>query len=133
MNSGANVVEDGSVIDDDGYAIMQTAFDKYWVNNHAHVLTPIRGFNLFGLWSYFKTNPIRHAVTGAVQPKLNQKNLKALLFRLPNEDALSKYAEATNDFWDKRKVNYSAVQQLERTRDTLLPKLMSGEVRVQMD
>jgi len=66
-----------------------------------------------------------------VQPKLNQKNLKALLFRIPNEDALYKYAEATNDFWDKRKANYSSVQQLERTRDTLLPKLMSGEVRVQ--
>ena len=41
--------EDGTVIDDYGYPILQYVWGKFWVNNHAHILTGKNGFNIESL------------------------------------------------------------------------------------
>ncbi len=42
--------EDGTVIDDYGYPILQYVWGKFWVNNHAHILTGKNGFNIESLY-----------------------------------------------------------------------------------
>ena len=49
---------------------------------------------------------------------------------LPDEKALQEYAEKVNTWYNKMIQNLSQIQTLQQTRDTLLPKLMSGKVRV---
>jgi len=67
------------------------------------------------------------------------KNLdyKTLLFfekfPLPGDDRVFEFHEKTSPQLDKVIANKIEVRNLEKQRDTLLPKLMSGEVRVQMD
>ncbi len=41
-------------------------------------------------------------------------------------------SDIANDHWNKTKTNQTQIRTLTRPRDTLLPKLMSGEVRVKM-
>lgn len=67
------------------------------------------------------------------------KNLdyKALLLELdypmPEEELVLKFHEAVRPFFKKVNKNKTQIRTLTALRDTLLPKLMSGEVRVEMN
>ena len=65
----------------------KTAFiadGKYWVNNHAHVIKPIRTL-LVDEWLvyYFLFKDLKEFVTGLTVPKLNQSQLKNIPIPLP--------------------------------------------------
>lgn len=51
---------------------------------------------------------------------------------VPPNDILDDYEELTGPLYQKLNANYQQIQTLENLRDTLLPKLMSGEVRVRL-
>lgn len=61
-------------------------------------------------------------------------NYKALLFELeypmPEEKAVLSFQNSVMGYFNKINQNKYQIQTLEKLRDTLLPKLMSGEVRV---
>ena len=63
-------------------------------------------------------------------------NYKALLFELkymmPDEDAVKLFHYQVEPYFNKVDQNKLHIRTLESLRDTLLPKLMSGEVRVQL-
>jgi type I restriction enzyme S subunit len=48
------------------------------------------------------------------------------------EEFIKKFEEEVTPFFEKIKSNILQIQTLEKLRDTLLPKLMSGEVRVKL-
>ncbi len=123
--------EDGTVQDENGYPILQRANGKYWVNNHAHVLSAKAPYNNFFLWCLLSKTNIEKAVTGAVQPKINQENLRKLDFVKFDESKVLDFNDITSSMLNKLNTNNLQIQTLENLRDTLLPKLMSGEVRVQ--
>ncbi len=50
---------------------------------------------------------------------------------IPTEELVVKYSNIVNGFLEKINNNEEQIQILQITRDTLLPKLMSGEVRVE--
>ncbi|PPJ06391.1 restriction endonuclease subunit S [Nocardia cyriacigeorgica] len=121
------VGEDGSVIRDDGSPVLQYVWGESWVNNHAHVLTG-RGISTELLKLVLSRANVSHLVTGAVQPKLNMKNLQSLAVEIPSDlTAVDEFAvncgAAVRALTDESSV-------LERTRDELLPLLMSGKLRV---
>ena len=64
--------EDGSVIDNDGYPVVQYVWGQFWVNNHAHVMKGKNGVSDEYLYLLLKGQNIGAFVTGAVQPKLSQ-------------------------------------------------------------
>ena len=123
--------EDGTVQDENGYPILQRANGKFWVNNHAHVLSAKAPYNNFFLWCLLSKTNIEKAVTGAVQPKINQENLRKLDFVKFDESKVLDFNDITSSMLNKLNTNNLQIQTLENLRDTLLPKLMSGEVRVQ--
>jgi len=81
--------EDGTVRTDKGYPVLQYATGKFWVNNHTHVIKAKSPYNNFFLWNYLSKKNIDEITTGAVQPKINQGNLKALDFPKFPEDLVS--------------------------------------------
>jgi type I restriction enzyme S subunit len=123
--------EDGTVQTDEGFPILQLAVGRYWVNNHTHVLVAKKPYSNFLLYSILRRTSISHIVTGAVQPKINQENLRSLEVEVLSEEKISDIVTTTNHFWNKIKHNNVQIRTLEKLRDTLLPKLMSGEVRVE--
>lgn len=122
--------EDGTVRTDEGYPVLQYASGKFWVNNHTHIFRAKAPYNNFFIWNYLSKKNIDKIVTGAVQPKINQTNLKSLEFPIYPNELVNKFIEITNSQFEKINKNKSQICTLEKIRDTLLPKLMSGEVRV---
>lgn len=122
--------EDGTVKTDDGYPILQYVSGKFWPNNHAHVLKAKPPYNNCFIWNYLKTTNIEYIVTGAVQPKINQANLLSLPFYKYPDDLLEEYKSVTQNVWEKTMNNNKQIQTLIQQRDSLLPKLMSGEVKI---
>ena len=67
---------------------------------------------------------------GTALPYLNVSDLAAIPFIMPNEEVLSKFDFYTKPLLEKVLLNATENQTLANLRDTLLPKLMSGEIRV---
>ncbi len=124
--------EDGSVIDESGFPILQYVFGKFWVNNHAHVLQG-RPVSTEFLYMLLKNMRVDHIVTGAVQPKINQNNMNRLQFAIPNPTVLKIYQQMLDQFFERKRTLENENRVLAKLRDTLLPKLMSGKIRVPLN
>lgn len=124
------VGEDGSVIDDKGFPILQFVQGKIWVNNHAHILEGAGLFSTEYIYLLLSGYKVSHIVTGAVQPKINQGNLNSLEVIIPDKQVLTSFNILSNSIIDKTFANKEEIQTLTQLRDILLPKLMSGELRL---
>lgn len=122
--------EDGTVVDDAGYPVLQYVWGKFWVNNHAHILTGKLGFNVESLMLLFRSTPVKSIVTGAVQPKISQANLKSIPVVIPPEVELVVFNDSIDALFTLIRNNEEQNKELSKLRDTLLPKLMSGEIDV---
>ena len=69
--------------------------------------------------------------TSSIVTAVNTALLKGIEIALPEDDLIQEFTEQVKSYFDKVKANQLQIQTLEKLRDTLLPKLMSGEVRVQ--
>ncbi len=63
-------------------------------------------------------------------PILVPSDLKTIEFQMPPASLMNVFSEYACHTWDKIEENHSQIRSLSRLRDMLLPKLMSGEVRV---
>ena len=122
--------EDGTVVDDAGYPILQYVWGQFWVNNHAHILTGRLGYDVESLYMLFKQTPVKSIVTGAVQPKISQANLRSIQVVIPPEHNLREYNDLVEPLFSLFRANEEEGKTLTALRDTLLPKLMSGEIDV---
>ena len=122
--------EDGTVTDDKGFPILQYVWGKFWVNNHAHIVKGKKGFNVESLYLLLSQTNIQSIVTGAVQPKVNQNNLKSLEVIIPSKNVMKEFNELIKPFFEAIKTNEMEIENLTKLRDVLLPKLMSGEIDV---
>ena len=122
--------EDGTVVDDAGYPILQYVWGQFWVNNHAHILTGKLGFNVESLLLLFKRTPVKSIVTGAVQPKISQANLRSIQVVVPPQPELNAFNELIRPLFDQIRQNQDQNKALASMRDALLPKLMSGKIDV---
>ncbi len=73
---------------------------------------------------------LRSIVTGSAQPKFNKTNFKALKVLVPDKDTLSLFNDIYAPIYEQITLNHMENAQLSNLRDTLLPKLMSGEIDV---
>jgi type I restriction enzyme, S subunit len=124
------VGEDGSVITEKGFPFLQYVWGKFWVNNHAHVLQGKNGWPTEAIYLILAQSNIQHLVTGAVQPKLSMGNLSALKFASPSSQITTAFCDQIAVFFEKIKAISNENVELERTRDYLLPKLISGDIRI---
>ncbi|MEU4383447.1 restriction endonuclease subunit S [Micromonospora echinofusca] len=123
------VGEDGTVVTGGGAPVVQDVHGKFWVNNHAHVLTGDSVSNEVLLMA-LKSADVRHLVTGAVQPKLSMGNLKKLPLALPSERAGSQLEPQLRELFNLTKSKSAESRALAELRAVLLPGLMSGAIRV---
>lgn len=124
------MAEDGSVIGDNDHPVIQYVWGKFWVNNHAHVLRGANGICNEHLYLFLKEVNILPYVTGAVQPKLNQANMNSIPFVVPPKELCKKFEEFVSPLFARIRANDEESRTLASLRDSLLPKLMRGEVRV---
>ena len=70
---------------------------------------------------------------GSTQPLITQSDIKNYKIIIPDRDYLLKYEELVGSLFLKYEKNYVENENLKTIRDTLLPKLMSGEIRVPVE
>lgn len=123
------VGEDGSVVTDAGTPVIHNVWGPCWVNNHAHVLT---GTSVSTDLLYFlmRSAQIAAKVTGAVQPKLSMTNLKSVELRIPAKEDLGTLEATIQPLMARYRQAAEESQTLASLRDTLLPALMDGTIRV---
>ncbi len=125
--------EDGTVIDENEHPILQYVWGKFWVNNHAHVIQGKNGIPMEYILLLLKQMNIKHLITGAVQPKINQGNMNSLTVIIPPKETLNSFSKLITPLFEKYRVSSEEVKSLSVIRDALLPKLMSGEIRVKVE
>ena len=123
--------EDGSVVDTEGHPVVQYVWGKFWANNHAHVLTGRAGISEQHLYLLLQQVIIMPFVTGAVQPKLSQRNLKAVRAVFPGEPGCRAFSSLVRPLFERMRDNAGEAEALVAKRHALLPKLLSGEVRIE--
>ncbi len=122
--------EDGSVADANGYPITQYVWGKIWVNNHAHVLQGKNGISTEHVMLSLKRTNIQPFITGAVQAKLSQSNLWRIMFLNPQHDVATAFGCILEPLFARIRHNSDQAQTLATLRDTLLPRLISGQLRL---
>ena len=66
----------------------------------------------------------------SVQPSIKIPHLLSFPIVIPNSYSIKKFDDSSRALSEKIAINSKQIQSLTKTRDTLLPKLMSGQVRV---
>ena len=122
--------EDGTVVDSLGFPILQYIYGQFWVNNHAHIITGKEGFSVEELYLFFRLTNIKSIVTGAVQQKVSQQNLKKVPAIIPNKEALNAFDDLIQPIFAQIRNLKDENIRLADLRDSLLPRLMSGELDV---
>ncbi|MEE2000028.1 restriction endonuclease subunit S [Alkalimonas sp. MEB108] len=122
--------EDGSVADKNGFPITQYVWGKIWVNNHAHVLQGKNGISTEHLMLAIKGVNIQPYMTGAVQAKLSQSNMWRIQFLMPTKPVAESFAKLIEPLFIKIRANSEQAVTLANLRDTILPRLISGQLRL---
>ncbi len=73
---------------------------------------------------------IAGATNGSTVNMLSKDGVEWVKLKKPHYDKIKEFTTIVKPFLEKKESNYSQIRTLEKLRDTLLPKLMSGEVRV---
>ena len=79
--------------------------------------------------NYFKCL-IENQTSGRAQPQLPIRDFKQIDIFYPPKGKIDKFLSFAKPCLNKKFYNDSQIEKLEKLRDTLLPKLMSGEVKV---
>ena len=87
----------------------------------------------YTLLAFNQVDVINYATSGSEgtrMPRTNWNVLSQYPVQMPSEHMLKKFNFMIMPSIEKIKINQTQIQTLEKMRDTLLPKLMSGDVRV---
>ncbi|WP_394157979.1 restriction endonuclease subunit S [Vibrio campbellii] len=85
-------------------------------------------YNLVTKSSIFEQ--IVSAAQGSAQPNISSKGIEQVKAVIPTHNLISKYQNIVDTSYAKWILNIKENRQLEKLRDTLLPKLISGELRL---
>ena len=124
------MAEDGSVMTEKGTPILQRISGKNWVNNHAHVLEPVKNHSCKLLMMLLKDVSVMKIKTGSIQMKINQENMNKIVVPAIPLELLFEINQKL-EVIDKQQLNLiEENKQLTQLRDWLLPMLMNGQVKV---
>jgi len=114
-------------IDDEDSAICSTEFMQFIPENVGH-----RGYIYNLVRSYPFQVEILSRVTGSTgsRQRAQPKSVAEIAVILPNSKLIDRFSEISGNLKSKVSSNIRQNTQLAKLRDTLLPKLMSGELRI---
>ncbi|WP_272661206.1 MULTISPECIES: restriction endonuclease subunit S [Providencia] len=90
----------------------------------------IFGCEYMYLWCKVNMDIIKNSANGSVFQEISKASFKKIPFLIPDDERVKSFNKQGKILFKKIKSNTKNIQTLEKLRDTLLPKLMSGEVRV---
>lgn len=104
--------------------------EKVWLSDNTLVIKPLEYFNF--IYLTLKTSRLEDYNVGSTQPLIRQSDVKEIEVVLPSKEKLLEFESISDNVFQKIKSNQIQIRTLTAMRDNLLPKLMSGEVRVNL-
>lgn len=101
-----------------------------WVSDNALLVKANNGNHTHFLFYLLKSLELNSMAEGSSHPLLTQTLLKSIDINVPPNEKIESFEFQLEQWTNKMDSNISQIQTLTKLRDTLLPKLMSGEVRV---
>jgi type I restriction enzyme S subunit len=96
--------------------------------------------SLFGLiYCFLKSNQVTQELANAAggtsgsHQRVNPDDIFNLSFPMPPKELVEEFDSLTKEYFQKMKSNTQQIRTLNQIRDTLLPKMMSGEVRMKIN
>jgi type I restriction enzyme S subunit len=119
-----------------GHTALMIYEDEYIVNQRVGLIRVKNDINIEYPYLYLLTNNddfiagIRAGANSGVQVNLSTQGIKETEFIIADKETNKAFNNVVMPLFEKRKANSQMIKELKKTRDTLLPKLMSGQVRV---
>ena len=88
--------------------------------------------NFYFVYCFLKVNSklLKHAQTGAVQPHVKPSDIHDFELVIPDEESIYDFQDKVKPFFDRIATIQKESSRLSLLRDTLLPRLMSGEIEI---
>ena len=88
--------------------------------------------NFYFVYCFLKVNSklLKHAQTGAVQPHVKPSDIHDFELVIPDKESIFDFQDKVKPFFDKIAAIQKENSRLSLLRDTLLPRLMSGELEI---
>ncbi|TGH04581.1 restriction endonuclease subunit S [Escherichia coli] len=114
-----------------------TVGSLYWENKDFYPIDtvfyvkPKKYFSLVYCYQLLKTLGLENMNTDAAVPGLNRNNAYRLDVIIPTQTIIAQYTNIVQTFRYKMDSNHNEIDNLTNLRDTLLPKLISGELSLE--
>ena len=109
-------------------------FDTCCINEHVFRLQCNDEINQFYLYLWLDQEIMTHEIinlnSNSAQPGINQNDVKSLPILVPDSKIMGKFNNIVSPMMNQIFDNALEINKLSNLRDTLLPKLMSGEIDV---
>jgi type I restriction enzyme, S subunit len=102
------------------------------VNQGIIAMLPNRRYGPFYLlcWAYFNMDNIKDRANGSTFLEISKRNFRPIPFLVPSSPVLDFYNEQSAAIYSKVLLISEQTAELTNIRDTLLPKLISGQLRI---
>jgi type I restriction enzyme S subunit len=104
--------------------------EKVWLTDNTLVIKPKKNEYFYFVYFTLKNAKLDEYNSGSTQPLIRQSDIKKIEIFLPKINFLKDFEVISRNLFTKIQFNTSQIQTLEKLRDTLLPKLMSGKVKI---
>lgn len=103
------------------------SLDKYWPLNTTLYVREFRTCGPYYAYHLLRSLDLKSLNSGSAVPSLNRNFVHSTNVCHPDSDVLAKFEEIVTPLFEKMVANNEQNKSLSELRDTLLPKLLSGE------
>jgi len=104
-----------------------------FITNNSLIMDGVNEKYFFYFKELFNRIDFTNFATGSAQPQITISNIKNIKVIIPDHDNIKQFTSLAKPLFDYHLVLLEENERLAKIRDTLLPKLISGEIRVPME
>jgi type I restriction enzyme S subunit len=124
------IYKDGAYVGRKGMFGHNFPYEICSINEHVFILRANDRINQFFLYFILQEDDLSQLNANSAQPGLNQESIKSFEIVIPSKELINEFGFIVKPWINKIFFNAKQINILEKLRDTLLPKLMNGDVRV---
>lgn len=110
---------------------IEIAKEKIWATDNTLVALPkFETVGYYYSYYYLETLDLGNFATGSAQPLLTQSIIKRLELKIPPRDLVNSFESIVETMFDQIEILQQQNTQLRQIRDRLLPRLVSGKLKV---
>ncbi len=106
------------------------AYPPFWASDNVLVLSPKSNADFSFALNWIRSIDVQALNRGSTQPLLTQRDLGAQQGLIPSREVLGKFEDVVGQLYDRIRSQELQAQTLTQLRDTLLPRLISGQLRL---